>query len=76
MWACLWQDYSLQSLRLLVFDMNQSRVDALMAGHDATLEVSDELLQTALKNGFVCTTNLENIKDCNFMLLLYQRQLT
>ena len=23
------------------FDMNQSRVDALMAGHDATLEVSD-----------------------------------
>ena len=27
------------------FDMNKSRVDALMAGHDATLEVSDELLQ-------------------------------
>ena len=24
------------------FDMNQRRVDALMAGHDATLEVSDE----------------------------------
>ena len=51
------------------FDMNQSRVDALMAGHDATLEVSDELLQTALKNGFVCTTNLENIKDCNFYVV-------
>ena len=30
------------------FDMNQSRVDALMAGHDATLEVSDELLQSAM----------------------------
>ena len=29
--------------------MNQSRVDALMSGHDATLEVSDELLQSALK---------------------------
>ena len=27
------------------FDMNQKRVDALMAGHDATLEVADELLQ-------------------------------
>ena len=26
------------------FDMNKSRVNALMAGHDATLEVSDELL--------------------------------
>ena len=31
------------------FDMNHGRVDALMAGHDATLEVSDELLQSALK---------------------------
>ena len=25
------------------FDMNRQRVEALMAGHDATLEVSDEL---------------------------------
>ena len=30
------------------FDMNQARVDALMAGHDATLEVSDDLLQSAI----------------------------
>ena len=30
------------------FDMNQRRVDALMAGHDVTLEVSDELLQDAM----------------------------
>ena len=29
------------------FDMNQKRVDALMEGHDATLEVPDELLQDA-----------------------------
>ena len=28
------------------FDMNQSRVDSLMGGHDSTMEVSDELLQT------------------------------
>lgn len=34
------------------FDMNQTRVEALMAGHDATLEVSDELLQSAIANGF------------------------
>ena len=48
------------------FDMNQSRVDALMAGHDATLEVSDELLQEAIqKHGFTCTTNIEDIRDCN-----------
>ena len=30
------------------FDMNAKRCEALMAGHDATLEVSDELLQDAL----------------------------
>jgi UDP-N-acetyl-D-galactosamine dehydrogenase len=52
------------------FDMNQSRVDALMTGHDATLEVSDELLQDAIKNhGFRCTTNLEEIKQCNFYVV-------
>lgn len=51
------------------FDMNQKRVDALMTGHDATLEVSDELLQSAIKNGFKCTTNLDDIRDCNFYVV-------
>jgi UDP-N-acetyl-D-galactosamine dehydrogenase len=52
------------------FDMNQARVDALMTGHDATLEVSDDLLQDAIKNhGFRCTTNLEEIKKCNFYVV-------
>lgn len=52
------------------FDMNQKRVDALMEGHDATLEVSDELLQDAINNhGFVCTTDLEKIRECNFYVV-------
>ena len=52
------------------FDMSQSRVNALMAGHDATLEVSDELLQTAINShGFVCTTDIEQIRDCNFYVV-------
>lgn len=52
------------------YDMNQVRVDGLMGGHDATLEVSDDLLQEAInKNGFVCTTNLEKIRDCNFYVV-------
>lgn len=52
------------------FDMNQARVNALNSGHDATLEVSDDLLQEAIqKNGFICTTNLEDIKDCNFYVV-------
>lgn len=51
------------------FDMNKARVDALMAGHDATLEVSDELLQSAIANGFICTANIEDIRDCNFYVV-------
>lgn len=52
------------------FDMNQSRIDALMAGHDATLEVDNDLLQEAInKNGFKCTSNIEDIKDCNFYIV-------
>lgn len=51
------------------FDMSQARVDALMAGHDATLEVADELLQEAIKNGFTCTTDIEKIRDCNFYVV-------
>lgn len=52
------------------FDLNQQRVDTLMGGHDATLEVSDELLQDAIKNhGFVCTTSIEAIRDCNFYVV-------
>ena len=52
------------------FDMNQRRVDALMAGHDATLEVSDDLLQDAIRNhGFRCTTRLEDTIDCNFYIV-------
>lgn len=52
------------------FDMNQSRVDALNGGHDATLEVSDELLQDAINNhGFRCTTKLDDIKSCNFYVV-------
>ncbi len=51
------------------FDLSQKRVDALMAGHDETLEVSDELLQSALANGFVCTTNVEELRSCNFYVV-------
>lgn len=51
------------------FDLNVSRVEALMGGHDATLEVSDELLQSALADGFICTSDIEAIRDCNFYVV-------
>ena len=51
------------------FDMNQARVDALMKGRDATLEVDDKLLEEAIKNGFRCTTDIDEIRDCNFYVV-------
>lgn len=51
------------------YDMNQKRVDRLMQGHDDTLEVSDNLLSEAISNGFKCTSNLEEIKDCNLYIV-------
>lgn len=51
------------------YDTNPSIVKSLMAGHDATLEVSDELLQSAIRNGFVCTADIEKIRDCNFYVV-------
>ncbi len=52
------------------FDMNRTRVDALNGGHDATLEVEDQILQDAIDNhGFRCTANLDDIRDCNFYVV-------
>ena len=52
------------------FDMNQKRVDMLNKGCDSTLEVSEELLKEAInKYGFRCTTNIDQIRDCNIYIV-------
>ena len=52
------------------YDINKSRVEELMNGHDSTLELDDVLLQDAIQNqGFKCTSCLEDIKGCNFYVV-------
>jgi len=51
------------------YDLNPKRVEELMNGHDSTLEVDDSLLQSALAGGFRCTTDLEEIRACNFYVV-------
>lgn len=52
------------------FDLNSHRVDALNSGNDATLEVSRELLVEAIeKYGFKCTSNIDDIRECNFYVV-------
>lgn len=52
------------------FDINQARIAELMTGMDKTLEVSDDLLKEAIDEyGFSCTSNRDDIKDCNFYII-------
>lgn len=52
------------------YDINQGRVNRLMQGKDDTLEVEDALLQEAIdKHNFVCTTDLDKIRECNFYVV-------
>jgi len=62
------------------FDVNQARVKELMSGHDHTLEVEDNILQSVLVSyppllkegaggGLYCSYNLDDIRDCNFYVI-------
>lgn len=51
------------------FDTDKNRCDALMKGIDVTMEVDGCLLNDAVKNGFVCTADIEKIRDCNFYVV-------
>ncbi len=57
------------------FDINTKRVSELMAGTDATLEVSDEVLQSVLVSessddkGLFCSTSLKDIEDCTYYIV-------
>ena len=51
------------------FDINRRRVEELMNGVDSTLEVSNELLVEAIGNGFICTSDIEKIRDCNVYIV-------
>jgi len=49
------------------FDVNTDRINALQAGHDATLEVSDEELAGACELQF--SSNLSDLQECNTFIV-------
>jgi len=58
------------------FDINQVRVKELNSGIDSTLEIDSTLLQSVLLKkptinavGLLCSTDLEDIKDCNYYIV-------
>jgi len=58
------------------FDINEKRVGELNSGIDSTLEIEESLLKSVLlqkptndKVGLLCSTNLDDIKDCNYYVV-------
>ena len=49
------------------FDIHQQRIDELIAGHDRTLETSDEELAEATNLRY--TTQLNDIGSCNYFIV-------
>ncbi len=54
-------------LPVVGFDVNPARIAALEAGHDATLEISDEELHDVADLSF--THDLADIADCNVFIV-------
>ncbi|MEM9830565.1 MAG: nucleotide sugar dehydrogenase [Bacteroidota bacterium] len=53
--------------QVIGYDINQKRVEELRIGFDATREVTSEEME--LSNGFQCTSNLEDIQQCNVFIV-------
>lgn len=52
------------------FDLNEARCKELMKGIDSTLEVDNAILKEAIeRHGFICTSDIEAIRDCNFYVV-------
>jgi UDP-N-acetyl-D-galactosamine dehydrogenase len=57
------------------FDINQQRIDDINTGHDSTLEVEDENLQSVLlqnqplEKGLYLTSKLDEISGCNIYIV-------
>ena len=55
--------------KVVGFDIAQWRIDELSNGHDRTLELSDEQVKEAIRNGMEFTNKLEDISDCNIYIV-------
>ena len=57
------------------FDINQKRIDELKKGHDATLEIDEELLSSVLltskneETGLFCTSNVGDMQSCTYFIV-------
>jgi UDP-N-acetyl-D-galactosamine dehydrogenase len=62
--------------KVVGFDINESRIEELCNGQDATQEVEYEVLRAVLvsnfqnvSNGLLCSSNIKDIQDCNYYII-------
>ncbi|MDG2297240.1 MAG: nucleotide sugar dehydrogenase [Gammaproteobacteria bacterium] len=53
-----------EKFKVVGFDISSSRIQELGSGHDTTLEIEDDLLQSVRSN-ITYTSSIQDIKDCN-----------
>jgi UDP-N-acetyl-D-glucosamine/UDP-N-acetyl-D-galactosamine dehydrogenase len=57
------------------FDINMTRIEELKSGFDKTLEIDQNTLKSVLvteitkQNGLYCSSNLDDIKHCNYYIV-------
>ncbi len=51
------------------FDLKEERVRELNSGEDSTLEVDTKVIAAALENGMTCTSNKDDLRDCNVYIV-------
>ena len=57
-----------EKFKVIGFDISQSRISELVNGHDRTLEIDYNLLNS-IKNNITYTTDIQDTKDCNIYIV-------
>ena len=57
-----------EKFKVVGFDISQSRINELENGHDKTLEIDDDLLNS-IKNNITYTVDIQDTKDCNIYIV-------
>jgi UDP-N-acetyl-D-glucosamine/UDP-N-acetyl-D-galactosamine dehydrogenase len=57
-----------EKFQVIGFDISTSRIQELKDGHDRTLEIGDDLLDS-VKNSIIYTLDIQDTKDCNIYIV-------
>ena len=59
-----------KSFKTKGFDINKKRIDQINKGFDITKEISSDELKKAIERGFICTSNIKELKNYNIYIVV------